>query len=395
MINKDLLNATQLEITQKISNAAQNGNQEEFENGLQEMFQNIHDQIIAEAASVQNTADVAVLAQRGVRQLTSEERSFYNTVIDAMKASGASNPMMALTNVDKTFPLTIITQVMEDMKQAHPLLAAVDTVSVTGLAKILLNTDAGDNATWGALESEITKEITSGFREIDMTQNKLSAYMPISIDMLELGANWLDTYIRTCLSEALAIGFENAIVTGTGKDMPIGMDRQVQENVTVVGGVYPKKEAIATTDLKIATYGNLVAQLAVNEQGKSRAVRDLILVCNPQDYYKLVLPATTIMTPDGKYVNDVLPYPTTIIPSVACAANEAILGMGKRYFLGVGGKRGIQFSDDYKFLEDQRYYKIVAYANGRAKDNNSFLRLDISGLKRLVPEVITIDPSNF
>ena len=395
MINKDLLNATQLEITQKISNAAQNGNQEEFENGLQEMFQNIHDQIIAEAASVQNTADVAVLAQRGVRQLTSEERSFYNTVIDAMKASGASNPMMALTNVDKTFPLTIITQVMEDMKQAHPLLAAVDTVSVTGLAKILLNTDAGDNATWGALESEITKEITSGFREIDMTQNKLSAYMPISIDMLELGANWLDTYIRTCLSEALAIGFENAIVTGTGKDMPIGMDRQVQENVTVVGGVYPKKEAIAITDLKVATYGNLVAQLAVNEQGKSRAVRDLILVCNPQDYYKLVLPATTIMTPDGKYVNDVLPYPTTIIPSVACAANEAILGMGKRYFLGVGGKRGIQFSDDYKFLEDQRYYKIVAYANGRAKDNNSFLRLDISGLKRLVPEVITIDPSNF
>ena len=395
MINKDLLNATQLEITQKISNAAQNGNQEEFENGLQEMFQNIHDQIIAEAASVQNTADVAVLAQRGVRQLTSEERSFYNTVIDAMKASGASNPMMVLTNVDKTFPLTIITQVMEDMKQAHPLLAAVDTVSVTGLAKILLNTDAGDNATWGALESEITKEITSGFREIDMTQNKLSAYMPISIDMLELGANWLDTYIRTCLSEALAIGFENAIVTGTGKDMPIGMDRQVQENVTVVGGVYPKKEAIAITDLKIATYGNLVAQLAVNEQGKSRAVRDLILVCNPQDYYKLVLPATTIMTPDGKYVNDVLPYPTTIIPSVACAANEAILGMGKRYFLGVGGKRGIQFSDDYKFLEDQRYYKIVAYANGRAKDNNSFLRLDISGLKRLVPEVITIDPSNF
>ena len=395
MINKDLLNATQLEITQKISNAAQNGNQEEFENGLQEMFQNIHDQIIAEAASVQNTADVAVLAQRGVRQLTSEERSFYNTVIDAMKAAGASNPMMALTNVDKTFPLTIITQVMEDMKQAHPLLAAVDTVSVTGLAKILLNTDAGDNATWGALESEITKEITSGFREIDMPQNKLSAYMPISIDMLELGANWLDTYIRTCLSEALAIGFENAIVTGTGKDMPIGMDRQVQEDVTVVGGVYPKKEAIAITDLKVATYGNLVAQLAVNEQGKSRAVRDLILVCNPQDYYKLVLPATTIMTPDGKYVNDVLPYPTTIIPSVACAANEAILGMGKRYFLGVGGKRGIQFSDDYKFLEDQRYYKIVAYANGRAKDNNSFLRLDISGLKRLVPEVITIDPSNF
>ena len=302
---------------------------------------------------MKNTSDATILAQRGVRQLTSEERDFYNNVIDKMKAAGSANPMMALTNTDKTFPLTIITQVMEDMKQEHPLLAAVDTVSVSGLAKILVNADGGDNATWGELESTITKEIDSAFKEIDMSQNKLSAWMPISIDMLELGANWLDTYIRTCLSEALAIGFENGIVTGT------------------------------------------ISMLAKNEQGKNRAVRDLILVCNPQDYFKIVMPATTIMTPDGKYVNDVLPYPTKIIPSVACAADEAILGMGKRYFLGVGGKRGIQFSDDYKFLEDKRYYKIVAYANGRAKDNNSFLRLDISGLKRLVPEVITIDPSDF
>lgn len=395
MKNKDALNATQLEIAQRISNAAKEGNQADFEAGLQEMFQNIHDQIVNEAEAMKDVSDATILAQRGVRQLTSEERGFYNNLIDKMKAAGSTNPMNALTNTDKTFPLTIITQVMEDMKQEHPLLAAVDTVSVSGLTKILLNADGGDNAAWGALESAITKEIDSAFKEIDMTQNKLSAWMPISIDMLELGANWLDSYIRTCLSEALAIGFENAIVTGTGKDMPIGMDRQVQDDVTIVGGVYPQKDAIAVTDLKPASYGALVAQLAVNEQGKSRAVRDLILVCNPQDYYKIVLPATTIMTPDGKYVNDVLPYPTKIIPSVACAADEAILGMGKRYFLGVGGKRGIQFSDEYKFLEDKRYYKIVAYANGRAKDNNSFLRLDISGLKRLIPEVITVDPSDF
>ncbi|MBR3082266.1 MAG: phage major capsid protein, partial [Clostridiales bacterium] len=278
MKNKDALNATQLEIAQRISNAAKEGNQADFEAGLQEMFQNIHDQIVNEAEAMKDVSDATILAQRGVRQLTSEERGFYNNLIDKMKAAGSTNPMNALTNTDKTFPLTIITQVMEDMKQEHPLLAAVDTVSVSGLTKILLNADGGDNAAWGALESAITKEIDSAFKEIDMTQNKLSAWMPISIDMLELGANWLDSYIRTCLSEALAIGFENAIVTGTGKDMPIGMDRQVQDDVTIVGGVYPQKDAIAVTDLKPASYGALVAQLAVNEQGKSRAVRDLILV---------------------------------------------------------------------------------------------------------------------
>ena len=94
-----------------------------------------------------------------------------------------------------------------------------------------------------------------------------------------------------------------------------------------------------------------------------------------------------MMTPEGRYVNDVLPVPTQIIQSVAVAQGEAILGLGKKYFLGVGGKRGIQFSDDYKFLEDKRYYKIVAYSNGRPKDDNAFLRLDISDLEPLYLEV--------
>ena len=386
--NKDfVVNTEQLEITQRISNAAKEGDTEAFEAGMQDMFQNIHDQIIAEAASIQDSADAAALAQRGVRILTSEERTFYNGLIESMKTSGTSNPMMALTNTDKTFPLTIINQVMEDMKQDHPLLDVVDSVAVTGLTKILVNTDAGDNATWNALDTAITKEITSGFDEIDLTQKKLSAWMPIGIDMLELGANWLDTYIRTCLSEALAIGFENAIVTGTGNNMPIGMDRSVADDVTVVGGVYPQKTAVAVTDFGRASYGSLVARLAKNQHNKPRAVRGLIMVVNPFDYYSLVMPATTLMTPEGKFVNDVLPVPTQIIQSVAVTQGEAILGMGKRYFLGVGGKRGIQFSDDYKFLEDQRYYKIVAYANGRPKDDNAFLRLNISNLEPTYLEV--------
>lgn len=390
MQNKDTLNKTQLEIAQRISNAAKEGNTEEFEAGIHDLFQNIHDSIITQAVSIQNSADTAVLAQRGVRVLTSEEMKFYTTLIDAMKATGESNPMMALTGTDKTFPLTIINEVMEDMKQEHPLLAAIDTVNATGAMKFLLNTDTGDNATWGELESAITKEITSGFKELDLGQFKLSAWMPISIDMLELGSNWIDTYIRTCLSEALSIGFENGIVTGSGKNQPIGMDRSVADNVTVTAGVYPKKDAIAVTDFTTQTYGNLVAKLAKTQNGKPRAVRNLILVVNPVDYFKTVMPATTLMTPDGHYVNDVLPVPTQIIQSVAVTQGEAILGMGKRYFLGVGGRRGIQFSDDYKFLEDKRYYKIVAYANGRPKDNNAFLRLNIANLEPTFVTVKTI-----
>lgn len=387
MKNKDTINQAQLEIAQRISNAAKEGNQEEFESGLQQMFENIHDSIIEQASEMKENADAAILAQRGIRQLTSEEETFYNTLIDSMKAAGNNNAMLALTNVDKTFPLTIISEVMEDMKQNHPLLAAIDTQNVSGITKILQNTDEGGAAAWGAISSAIAQEIASGFKEIEIDQDKLSAFMPISMDMLELGPKWLDSYIRICLSEALALGFENAIVTGTGKDMPIGMDRSVADDVEVVGGVYPKKEAIAVTDFGRSSYGALVARLAKNQYNKPRVVRGLILVVNPADYYSIVMPATTLMTPDGHYVNDVLPVPTQIIQSVAVAQGEAILGLSKKYFLAVGGKRGIQFSDDFEFLNDQRYYKVVAYANGLPKDNNAFLRLDISNLEPCYLEV--------
>lgn len=394
MKNKDTLNTTQLEIAQRISNAAKEGNTEAFEAGLHDLFQNIHDEIVAEAREIQANADAAVLAQRGVRQLTAEENKFYNGLIDAMKASGSGNAMMALTDTDKTFPLTIINQAMEDMKQTHPLLDVIDTVAATGLMKFLVNTDTGDNAVWGELESAITKEIASGFADIEMGQFKLSAWMPISQDMLELGATWLDSYIRTCLSEALAIGFENGIVTGTGKNMPIGMDRQVGAGVVVTDGVYPQKPASPVTRFDPTTYGVLLSRLSKTRNGKPRPVRDLILVVNPTDYYKIILPATTGFV-NGQYVNDILPYPTKVIVSVAVEPGSAIIGMGKRYFLGVGGRRGIQFSDDYKFLEDKRYYKIVAYANGMPKDNNSFQRLDISGLKRFVQEFLLADSANY
>lgn len=387
MKNLDALNMQKTAIAQKISDAAKAGNTEEFEEGLKEMFNYIHDEIMNEAMELKNATDAAILAQRGIRQLTSEESEFYNTIIAAMKANPTGNIMNALTNTDKTFPETILVQVMEDMKQEHPLLAEVDSAPVTGATKIIINTDAGDNATWNALESEITKEIQSGFAEIDLSQFKLSAWMPISIDMLELGAKWLDNYIRTCLAEALAIGYENGIVTGTGNKMPIGMDRSVADDVVVVGGVYPQKEAIEVTSFDRVSYGSLVSKLTKTRNGKPRIVKGLILVVNPFDYYSVVMPATTLLTPEGRYVNDVLPVPTKVIQSVAVAQGEAILGMGKKYFLGVGGKRGIQFSDDYKFLEDQRYYKIVAYSNGLPKDDNSFLRLDISNLDPTYLEV--------
>ncbi len=139
--------------------------------------------------------------------------------------------------------------------------------------------------------------------------------------------------------------------------------------------------------------GQLISLMAMDPNGKLRKVDDLILLVNPQDYYQKVMPATTVMAPDGTYRNDVFPYPVSVIQVPALERGEAILGMAKRYFAAAGTSTDgrIEFSDHVKFLEDKRVYIIKAYANGMPKDGNAFLRLDISGMTPLAYKVTQVD----
>lgn len=75
-----------------------------------------------------------------------------------------------------------------------------------------------------------------------------------------------------------------------------------------------------------------------------------------------------------------------VVISEAVPAGKAVVAMLDNYFVGVGfSKDGvIEFSDEYKFLEDQRTYKIKTYGVGRAICENDALVLDISGLGEAV-----------
>ena len=56
--------------------------------------------------------------------------------------------------------------------------------------------------------------------------------------------------------------------------------------------------------------------------------------------------------------------------------------------MGTASRSGvITYDDSVKFLEDQRAFKLVEYADGRAADNTSFLLLDISELE---PAYLTV-----
>ena len=363
-----------------------------FDQIIECINQDIQQRYDAQVNDLKQEMDSRALAQRGVRQLTNKERDYYQKVAECMRSK---DPKQALANADLVLPKTIMNAVFDELQTRHELLSLIEFIPTTGLTEMIMNTNGYQEAVWGKLCDDIVKELVSGFETIDMTLLKLSAFIPVCKAMLDLGPEWLDDYVRQVLYEALANGLEAGVVAGDGNEKPIGMNRQVGKGVTVTGGVYPEKAKISVTDLQPGTIGNLLSLIAVDPNGKPRTLRDVVMIVNPQDYFQKVMPATTLMAPDGTYRNDVMPYPMRIVQSMALDRGEAILGIAYKYFAGVGmGKEGrIEYDDSYHFLEDERMYLIKLYANGFPMDNNAFLFLDISALQPAIWKVEQVTPA--
>lgn len=393
MRNLDAIKQERTEILKRMQTTVAANDSEGYNSAVNELMENFAESVQVENAGQQLAADSSVLAARGVRQLTSEETTYFQKLGEAMKSS---NPKQALSNMEEVMPKTTIDAVFEDLVNEHPLLAEIDFQNTSGLVEVIFNTHEAQLGTWGELTGEITKELTSGFKKVPLALSKYSAFLPIAKAMLDLGPAWLERYVRTILAETVALGLEEAIINGTGKNMPIGMNRKVGTGVTVTDGVYPVKDTVKVTSLDPVTYGGLLAKIAKDPDGKQRKFDHVIMVVTPTDYFGKIFPATTVRSTDGTYTKDVLPYPTKVIPSIAVPEGKMIFGLGHRYFMGIGnGKEGkVAYDDSYRFLEDERVYLTKLYGHGEPKDNNAFLYCDISKLEPAILKVeVTKDES--
>ena len=360
------------ELKTKMKEAVESGDNAKQVEALTELMQYVAQETTMEVTKTmrQTNNDNMIMTSRGAKILTSEETAYYNKLAEAMKAN------QAITNIDITMPITVIDRIFEDLEAKHPILSLINFQNVTGMIEVIVRTGDVAPAWWGKLTDEIKKELESGFEKKPVNLYKLSAFLPICKAHLDLGAAWLDSFIRRFIVEALSLGLEEGIVTGTGKDQPIGMDKDLEGSV--VEGVYPERESIAITDLKPATMGALAAKLT--NEGK-RAVNKLLMIVNPVDYLTKIFPATTMLNANGTYVNNVLPFPTDVIQCPAVAQGKAIVGLASKYFMGLGSTKKIEESDEYRFLEDERVYIGKLYGNGFPVDNKSFLNVDISGME--------------
>jgi HK97 family phage major capsid protein len=377
----------------EIVEAMKSGDEAKVQAAWKDFHDSIAESVRKDFEEIQESNDAAILAQRGYRQLTGKETKWYQKLITALKSK---DPKQAFTSViggdseDDIMPTTILEDVYKNLQEEHPLLKVINFHYVGYITKWILNDHSAQNAVWGTITEEIVKEITSSFKVVDINQNKLSAYAIVELGMLDLGPVFLDGYVRACLKEAIMSGLELAIIGGSGVNEPIGLIRDIHEGVSYSSSTgYPEKTPEAVTNFTPEKYGALVAKLAKTENNKKRNFKKVTLICNMNDYLTKIMPATTVLTTSGDYVNNIFPFATDVIVSNAVEDGRAVLCLPEEYFLGMGGNKNgvIEYDDSCKFLEDQRVFKIKQYGAGRAFDNTSAIYLDISGLE---PAYITV-----
>ena len=338
-------------------------------------------------------ADAAILAQRGYRQLTQEETSWYQKFIDGAKGTKQAFIDIFTNEGDDAFmPETIIEDVFKHLEQDHPILSRIKFQYVGYSTKWIIDDSATQKGAWGRIDAKITEEIEGGLKILDLTQKKYTAFVVIPLAIIDLGPVWLDSYIRRVLYEAIAMGTEDAIVNGTGLNMPCGFMYKPNSSFSSSTG-FTAQDAQQVTSFEPASYGALVAKLAKTQTGKQRKFSKVQLLCSMTDYLTKIMPATTTVTADGTgYARDLFPFPTEPLICNAVPSGKAVLCLLDEYTLAAGSRRNgvTEYDDSLGFLDHTRAYRNVNYFDGRPYDDTCAVVLDISELD---PAYITVKVS--
>lgn len=351
---------------------AEDSTPEQLEGAFSEMFSALQDDLTEKISNEarNEVQDAQVLASRGQNVLTSKERKFFN---EAIEFGGFDE--------NSILPITTQERVFEDLVEEHPLLGAIGLKDLGAVTRYIYS-DPTKAYAWGNLFGEIKGQVSSAFREEQIGQLKLTAFAVIPKDMLELGPEWVERYVRTLLVESYSVGLEYGFVNGRGasQNEPIGLIKDVDGET----GAVTDKESEGTLTFAPSQFGEVVAgelhdvikALSTDADGKARKVLNrVVMVVNPVDAIS-VQARNTIQTSTGQWVTT-LPYNIQVVESEEVPENKALFFVKGEYLAGLAGGYKINKYDQTLAMEDAMLYTIKQFANGRPEDNKTALLYDL------------------
>lgn len=346
-----------------------------------ELYGAMLDELLNEAKKqARAEAEGLIAANPADAKLSARERKFFNEITTDVGYKE-----------EKLLPQETIDRIFENLTTAHPLLAEIGMVNA-GLRLKFLKSETSGVAVWGKIYGEIKGQLDAAFSEEEAIQSKLTAFVVVPKDLKDFGPAWVESFVSTQIDEAFAVALEAAFLAGDGNDKPIGLNRQVQEGVSITGGVYPEKTALG--DLTFADSVTTVKELtnvykhhSTDEKGHAVAVDGkVVMVVNPSDAWDVKRQYTSLNA-QGVYVT-ALPYNLKIVESLAQVAEKVVTFVNGRYDAYIGGGITLRKYDQTLAIEDMDLYTAKQFAYGKAKDDKAAavwnLKVNESG--KTVPE---------
>ena len=327
-----------------------------------ELVNSLKSQII-EQINIDN-ADRSVLVARGANVLTSKEMKFFNEVV---QSDGFTSEVI--------LPETTVDRIFEDLTTDHPLLSEINLRNA-GLLTRIIKSEAEGAAVWGKVFGEIKGQLDAAFKEENITQSKLTAFVVLPKDLEKFGPAWVEAYVRAQIVETFAVALEKAFINGAGpvKDEPIGLIRDLEAPVDQTNG-HAKKSVegtltFADSKTTVKELSGVMKYLSTKSNGKAVNVSGkVVLVVNPVDSWD-VKALYTFLNANGVYVT-ALPFNLRIAESVFQTQGELLAFVNDRYDAYTGGGVEVKKYDQTLALDDCNLYTAKQFAFGKADDNKA------------------------
>lgn len=355
--------------------AATLSNAEATEKEQGEALQNYFDVLQSEVSNAVRTqvnndmTDRSIVQGRGQNVLTSEEKKFFNAAIEK---GGLDD--------EKILPITTQERIFEDLIKEHPLLEKLG-IQDLGAVNRYIYSDTEKNFVWGELFGPIAGQIAATFREKTVSQLKLTAFAVLPNDMIELGPEWTERFVRTVAVETISVGLEHGYVNGTGQSQPVGLLKDKDPD----SGAVTDKVSSGTLTFEPSDRGEIIAgelygvvnALSTDAKGKARKVSNrIVMVVNPTDAIAVSF-RNTIQTANGQWVM-ALPYNIDVVESDEVPAKKALFFVQGEYIAVIAGGYKLKKFDQTLAMEDATLFTIKQFANGEPKDNKTALVYDLA-----------------
>ena len=312
-------------------------------------------------------SDLNVKLARGNNVLLAEEKKFFKMLVeDEANYDGFKKK--------EILPETTVERIFDDMKTERPLLNKIN-FNLAGLNTRLILADPSGQAVWGEIFGKIQGQIAANFKEVNFSQNKLTAFAIVPKDLIQFGPEWVERFVRLQLSEAVGLKIEEGVVKGGGsaKNEPIGLIKDYDLSAgtvtdKAVSGTLTFKDA-KTTAVELAKVATL---LSVKQNGKPVNVAGQItLAVSPADQF-MVQASNTIQTQNGAWVTS-LPFNIDVVASEFVDAAKLVAFVGSRYEAVHTGAVEIKSYDQTLALEDCDLFISKHFAHGMPADNKASL----------------------